>query len=46
MSTRYHVYYDGGKLMILCSFSFQSTSAILMENMDLYMLNPCSNKIW
>lgn len=24
----------------------QSTSAILMENMDLYMLNPCSNKIW
>lgn len=26
--------------------SVQSTSAILMENMDLYMLNPCSNKIW
>lgn len=26
--------------------SMQSTSAILMENMDLYMLNPCSNKIW
>lgn len=26
--------------------SLQSTSAILMENMDLYMLNPCSNKIW
>ncbi|NXR98283.1 SUCO factor, partial [Oxylabes madagascariensis] len=24
----------------------QSTSAILMENMDLYMLNPCSTKIW
>ena len=24
----------------------QSTSAILMENMDVYMLNPCSNKIW
>lgn len=24
----------------------QSTSAILKENMDLYMLNPCSNKIW
>nr|XP_061834203.1 SUN domain-containing ossification factor-like isoform X4 [Nerophis lumbriciformis] len=24
----------------------KSTSAILMENMDLYMLNPCSNKIW
>uniref|UniRef100_A0A8C2XSI7 SUN domain-containing ossification factor n=1 Tax=Cyclopterus lumpus TaxID=8103 RepID=A0A8C2XSI7_CYCLU len=23
-----------------------STSAILMENMDIYMLNPCSNKIW
>lgn len=26
--------------------SLQSTSAILMENMDMYMLNPCSNKIW
>ncbi|XP_028988022.1 SUN domain-containing ossification factor-like isoform X2 [Betta splendens] len=24
----------------------KSTSAILQENMDLYMLNPCSNKIW
>ncbi|XP_028258945.1 SUN domain-containing ossification factor isoform X2 [Parambassis ranga] len=24
----------------------KSTSAILMENMDLYMLNPCSTKIW
>lgn len=24
----------------------QSTSAILMENRDMYMLNPCSNKIW
>ncbi|CAN9503093.1 unnamed protein product [Ophioblennius macclurei] len=24
----------------------KSTSAILRENMDLYMLNPCSNKIW
>ncbi|XP_077413868.1 SUN domain-containing ossification factor-like isoform X2 [Vanacampus margaritifer] len=24
----------------------KSTSAILKENMDLYMLNPCSNKIW
>ncbi|KAK2901506.1 hypothetical protein Q8A67_009621 [Cirrhinus molitorella] len=24
----------------------QSTSAILMENMDMYMLNPCNNKIW
>ncbi|NXY48020.1 SUCO factor, partial [Ceuthmochares aereus] len=24
----------------------KSTSAILMENMDLYMLNPCSAKIW
>ncbi|KAM4728219.1 SUN domain-containing ossification factor isoform 2-T2 [Anableps anableps] len=23
-----------------------STSAILKENMDLYMLNPCSTKIW
>ncbi|CAH2311840.1 Hypothetical predicted protein [Pelobates cultripes] len=24
----------------------KSTSAILIENMDLYMLNPCSAKIW
>ncbi|XP_044883892.1 SUN domain-containing ossification factor isoform X3 [Mauremys mutica] len=24
----------------------KSTSAILIENMDLYMLNPCSTKIW
>uniref|UniRef100_A0A8C7H0D6 SUN domain-containing ossification factor n=2 Tax=Oncorhynchus kisutch TaxID=8019 RepID=A0A8C7H0D6_ONCKI len=24
----------------------KSTSAILMESMDHYMLNPCSNKIW
>ncbi|XP_078263931.1 SUN domain-containing ossification factor isoform X2 [Rhinoraja longicauda] len=24
----------------------KSNSAILMENMDLYMLNPCSTKIW
>ncbi|XP_061903061.1 SUN domain-containing ossification factor-like [Entelurus aequoreus] len=24
----------------------KSMSAILKENMDLYMLNPCSNKIW
>ncbi|XP_044156492.1 SUN domain-containing ossification factor isoform X1 [Bufo gargarizans] len=24
----------------------KSTSAILVENMDLYMLNPCSTKIW
>ncbi|XP_017722356.1 PREDICTED: SUN domain-containing ossification factor [Rhinopithecus bieti] len=24
----------------------ESTSAILIENMDLYMLNPCSTKIW
>ncbi|XP_072295353.1 SUN domain-containing ossification factor isoform X1 [Eucyclogobius newberryi] len=24
----------------------KSTSAILKENMDLYMLNPCSTKIW
>uniref|UniRef100_A0A672NMT9 SUN domain-containing ossification factor-like n=1 Tax=Sinocyclocheilus grahami TaxID=75366 RepID=A0A672NMT9_SINGR len=24
----------------------KSTSAILMENMDMYMLNPCNNKIW
>ncbi|NWI59617.1 SUCO factor, partial [Calyptomena viridis] len=31
---------------ILILFFVQSTSAILMENMDLYMLNPCSTKIW
>lgn len=34
------------KAKIIVFFPPQSTSAILMENMDLYMLNPCSNKIW
>ncbi|XP_056598672.1 SUN domain-containing ossification factor-like isoform X3 [Triplophysa dalaica] len=24
----------------------KSTSAVLMDNMDMYMLNPCNNKIW
>lgn len=32
--------------LIHCVFVFQSTSAVLMENMDMYMLNPCNNKIW
>lgn len=45
----------GNSVMVLSSiqckilivvFFIQSTSAILMENMDLYMLNPCSTKIW
>lgn len=34
------------KMKYVNVFYQQSTSAILMENMDLYMLNPCSNKIW
>lgn len=33
-------------ILILTAPLWQSTSAILKENMDLYMLNPCSNKIW
>lgn len=33
-------------MLILNVLLSQSTSAILKENMDLYMLNPCSNKIW
>lgn len=32
--------------VLLVLYPFQSTSSILKENMDLYMLNPCSNKIW
>jgi len=32
--------------MCICYFLTQGTSAILMENKDMYMLNPCSNKIW
>lgn len=33
-------------MMLIMTVFPQSTSAILKENMDLYMLNPCSNKIW
>ncbi|XP_045562448.1 SUN domain-containing ossification factor isoform X4 [Salmo salar] len=35
-----------GAKMLSANTEAKSTSAILMENMDLYMLNPCSNKIW
>ena len=27
-------------------FSFQNVGAVLDENKDLYMLNPCSQSIW
>lgn len=37
---------DANLLTLILLTLIQSTSAILMENMDLYMLNPCSNKIW
>ncbi len=37
---------DANSLTLILLSLIQSTSAILMENMDLYMLNPCSNKIW
>lgn len=36
---------DVAYCLFLC-LPFQSTSSILKENMDLYMLNPCSTKIW
>ncbi|KAK2895604.1 SUN domain-containing ossification factor-like isoform X2 [Channa argus] len=35
-----------GAKILGCNPEAKSTSAILKENMDLYMLNPCSNKIW
>uniref|UniRef100_A0A6Q2Z7L8 SUN domain-containing ossification factor n=1 Tax=Esox lucius TaxID=8010 RepID=A0A6Q2Z7L8_ESOLU len=35
-----------GAKILSANTEAKSTSAILMENMDLYMLNPCSNKIW
>ncbi|XP_066547981.1 SUN domain-containing ossification factor isoform X2 [Amia ocellicauda] len=35
-----------GAKILAANTEAKSTSAILMENMDLYMLNPCSNKIW
>ncbi|KAK3516607.1 hypothetical protein QTP70_021944 [Hemibagrus guttatus] len=35
-----------GAKILAANNEAKSTSAILMENMDLYMLNPCSNKIW
>uniref|UniRef100_A0A8C7Y9F4 SUN domain-containing ossification factor n=1 Tax=Oryzias sinensis TaxID=183150 RepID=A0A8C7Y9F4_9TELE len=35
-----------GAKILSANSDAKSTSAILMENMDLYMLNPCNNKIW
>ncbi|MGH0178714.1 UNVERIFIED_CONTAM: hypothetical protein FKN15_077557 [Acipenser sinensis] len=35
-----------GAKILAANTEAKSTSAILMENMDLYMLNPCSTKIW
>ncbi|XP_026881799.2 SUN domain-containing ossification factor isoform X1 [Electrophorus electricus] len=35
-----------GAKILAANNEAKSTPAILMENMDLYMLNPCSNKIW
>ncbi|XP_035526583.1 SUN domain-containing ossification factor-like isoform X1 [Morone saxatilis] len=35
-----------GAKILGANLEAKSTSAILKENMDLYMLNPCSNKIW
>ncbi|XP_048831928.1 SUN domain-containing ossification factor isoform X2 [Brienomyrus brachyistius] len=35
-----------GAKILSANTEAKSTSAILMENMDLYMLNPCSTKIW
>ncbi|XP_060773555.1 SUN domain-containing ossification factor isoform X4 [Neoarius graeffei] len=35
-----------GAKILSANSEAKSTSAILLENMDLYMLNPCSNKIW
>uniref|UniRef100_A0A8C6TDH4 SUN domain-containing ossification factor n=1 Tax=Neogobius melanostomus TaxID=47308 RepID=A0A8C6TDH4_9GOBI len=35
-----------GAKILSANSEAKSTSAILKENMDLYMLNPCSTKIW
>lgn len=35
-----------GAKILSANTEAKSTSAILKENMDLYMLNPCSTKIW
>ncbi|KAM9762752.1 SUN domain-containing ossification factor isoform 2-T2 [Menidia menidia] len=35
-----------GAKILSANSEAKSTSAILMENMDFYMLNPCSTKIW
>uniref|UniRef100_A0AAY4AWR5 SUN domain-containing protein n=2 Tax=Denticeps clupeoides TaxID=299321 RepID=A0AAY4AWR5_9TELE len=35
-----------GAKILSANSDAKSTSSILMENMDVYMLNPCSNKIW
>ncbi|CAL1592911.1 unnamed protein product [Knipowitschia caucasica] len=35
-----------GAKILSANIEAKSTSAILKENMDLYMLNPCSTKIW
>ncbi|XP_078498510.1 SUN domain-containing ossification factor isoform X2 [Lissotriton helveticus] len=35
-----------GAKMLAANPEAKSTAAILIENMDLYMLNPCSTKIW
>uniref|UniRef100_A0AAY4D1Z4 SUN domain-containing protein n=1 Tax=Denticeps clupeoides TaxID=299321 RepID=A0AAY4D1Z4_9TELE len=35
-----------GAKILSANSEAKSTSAILMENMDIYMLNPCSTKIW
>nr|XP_043899263.1 SUN domain-containing ossification factor isoform X2 [Solea senegalensis] len=37
---------DCGAKILAANNEAKSTSAILMKNMDLYMLNPCSTKIW
>ena len=36
----------GPLFALLSVLHFQGKSAILMENKDLYMLNPCSAKVW
>ncbi|XP_077987005.1 SUN domain-containing ossification factor-like [Glandiceps talaboti] len=45
-NSKNHASADCGAKILGSNSEAQSTSAILMQNRDVYMLNPCSAKIW
>ncbi|XP_070582217.1 SUN domain-containing ossification factor-like isoform X2 [Ptychodera flava] len=45
-NSKNHASADCGAKILGANSEAQSTSAILMQNRDVYMLNPCSAKIW